>query len=783
VTTAIDLGSIDLSSEKAVLSLNAVVDSLDGMERQLLSAAEKTDAGKASMERLGAAFLEGKINALQLRSGLQALVGEVPKAADEIRSLATATTDAADKGGRFKTAFANFSAGAGIQAAQQVIGNLVQETDELTRGLTGAAAAGGRIGQSILATLPAFGPYGMAVAGLVGAVGMFARVEREQQEAMRDTNRLHDSRARLGPMYNNIAAQIDATAAATGREVTAQERLNQTLEQERAIRSAQASMMTAADAARRAGGRNTVEEDIRRIRDLTNAADGLVPSIRRMNMGLHGNVTTQEVLAAVTSRNTGLLRQWGLDIQFGTNEARNHLVALAAVTRAREQSARATLASARAEAEAARRADLVATVSRRFATEDTPQMIEARARVSRATMALAAAERGLGEATAVAARAARDHAAALDAENAAAEEAKQKVERQAVSDRRAAAAAAAAAAGHSAQEIRDLRQQIGLTIERTRAVVMHTRYIGLSISANRELVELEQRRARFEAQRHHTFAQRQRFLADLQREVELRQTLAEQERAIRDAVAEAQRTRDEAQRGRDRETAEAQITQERERMSRIKDIQGQLQETENARSRQRAETARQEAEAIRNGPIEMLKSAGQSLTSSLGGAFTAVVNGSKSVKAAVMEALQATMESLASESFGKALFEGASALAALAGGNIPSAVLHGKAAAGFAATAAVAGGLAAGGAALSSASSGASAGAGGGGGATPSPSAGLPSGPRGGSDGAMAPITINYNAPVIGGRDAMAWETGARIGRYLGQADSRVRRAPALMGA
>lgn len=538
-------------------------------------------------------------------------------------------------------------------------------------------------------------------------------------------------------------------------------------------------MMTAADAARRAGGRNTVEEDIRRIRDLTNAADGLVPSIRRMNMGLHGNVTTQEVLAAVTSRNTGLLRQWGLDIQFGTNEARNHLVALAAVTRAREQSARATLASARAEAEAARRADLVATVSRRFATEDTPQMIEARARVSRATMALAAAERGLGEATAVAARAARDHAAALDAENAAAEEAKQKVERQAVSDRRAAAAAAA---GHSAQEIRDLRQQIGLTIERTRGVVMQTRYIGLSISANRELTELEQRRARFEAQRHHTFAQRQRFLADLQREVELRQTLAEQERAIRDAVAEAQRTRDEAQRGRDRETAEAQITQERERMSRIKDIQGQLQETENARSRQRAETARQEAEAIRNGPIEMLKSAGQSLTSSLGGAFTAVVNGSKSVKAAVMEALQATMESLASESFGKALFEGASALAALAGGNIPSAVLHGKAAAGFAATAAVAGGLAAGGAALASASAGASAGSGGGG-ATPSPSAGLPSGPRGGSDGAMAPITINYNAPVIGGRDAMAWETGARIGRYLGQADSRVRRAPALMGA
>lgn len=779
MTTAIDLGSIDLSSEKAVLSLNAVVDSLDGMERQLLSAAEKTDAGKASMERLGAAFLEGKINALQLRSGLQALVGEVPKAANEIRSLATATTDAADKGGRFKTAFANFSAGAGIQAAQQVIGNLVQETDELTRGLTGAAAAGGRIGQSILATLPAFGPYGMAVAGLVGAVGMFARVEREQQEAMRDTNRLHDSRARLGPMYNNIAAQIDATAAATGREVTAQERLNQTLEQERAIRSAQASMMTAADAARRAGGRNTVEEDIRRIRDLTNAADGLVPSIRRMNMGLHGNVTTQEVLAAVTSRNTGLLRQWGLDIQFGTNEARNHLVALAAVTRAREQSARATLASARAEAEAARRADLVATVSRRFATEDTPQMIEARARVSRATMALAAAERGLGEATAVAARAARDHAAALDAENAAAEEAKQKVERQAVSDRRAAAAAAA---GHSAQEIRDLRQQIGLTIERTRGVVMQTRYIGLSISANRELTELEQRRARFEAQRHHTFAQRQRFLADLQREVELRQTLAEQERAIRDAVAEAQRTRDEAQRGRDRETAEAQITQERERMSRIKDIQGQLQETENARSRQRAETARQEAEAIRNGPIEMLKSAGQSLTSSLGGAFAAVVNGSKSVKAAVMEALQATMESLASESFGKALFEGASALAALAGGNIPSAVLHGKAAAGFAATAAVAGGLAAGGAALASASAGASAGSGGGG-ATPSPSAGLPSGPRGGSDGAMAPITINYNAPVIGGRDAMAWETGARIGRYLGQADSRVRRAPALMGA
>lgn len=746
MTTAIDLGTVDLNAASAKAGVDALNASLDSLDSQIGRTEQATAKAKAAND----AWFQS------LRSTAEA----APQAgAAAARQVTAQTAQAESSVSRLRAGFTQFRQQVGQGLANNLVEQLLQHTQELTRDMDVLAQSSANVGIQAVAQL---GPLGQLAAGALGVYGMVAKAEREQLENNRQLALLHDQQARLGPLYTNIASSIAATA-------TAQERLNETVAAARGLLTQQAALL--------GQGFSTSE-----ISTFARTVDAALPRIRASQGALTENVQAHEVMAAVIGKNTGQLRQWGIAVELGENNTLNLARATVALNNRAIENAAAMVQQRRATLDAARAAEQRAREARGLSS-DAQARAAADAAAMRATQqaarGLADAERALTQAVERQTGAVGQNAQALIDRETEMERLQRERQKRIDADeyRRAHAGAA-----HSAQEIRDLRQQIGLTIERTRGVVMHTRYIGLSISANRELTELEQRRARFEAQRHHTFAQRQRFLADLQREVELRQTLAEQERAIRDAVAEAQRTRDEAQRGRDRETAEAQITQERERMSRIKDIQGQLQETENARSRQRAETARQEAEAIRNGPIEMLKSAGQSLTSSLGGAFAAVVNGSKSVKAAVMEALQATMESLASESFGKALFEGASALAALAGGNIPSAVLHGKAAAGFAATAAVAGGLAAGGAALASASAGASAGSGGGG-ATPSPSAGLPSGPRGGSDGAMAPITINYNAPVIGGRDAMAWETGARIGRYLGQADSRVRRAPALMGA
>lgn len=738
MTTAIDLGTVDLNAASAKAGVDALNASLDSLDSQIGRTEQATAKAKAAND----AWFQS------LRSTAEA----APQAgAAAARQVTAQTAQAESSVARLRAGFTQFRQQVGQGLANNLVEQLLQHTQELTRDMDVLAQSSANVGIQAVAQL---GPLGQLAAGALGVYGMVAKAEREQLENNRQLALLHDQQARLGPLYTNIASSIAATA-------TAQERLNETVAAARGLLTQQAELL--------GHGFSTSE-----IAAFARTVDAALPRIRASQGALTENVQAHEVMAAVIGKNTGQLRQWGIAVELGENNTLNLARATVALNNRAIENAAAMVQQRRATLDAARAAEQRAREARGLSS-DAQARAAADAAAMRATQqaarGLADAERALTQAVERQTGAVGQNAQALIDRETEMERLQRERQKRIDADeyRRAHAGAA-----HSAQEIRDLRQQIGLTIERTRGVVMQTRYIGLSISSSRELTELEQRRARFESQRHHTFAQRQRYVADLQREIELRTMIVDQERSIREALSETARAREDAQRSRDAATVDALNTQEREK-------QQQAMESDSARKALESE-ALASAEAIRNGPIEMLKSAGQSLTSSLGGAFAAVVNGSKSVKAAVMEALQATMESLASESFGKALFEGASALAALAGGNIPSAVLHGKAAAGFAATAAVAGGLAAGGAALASASAGASAGSGGGG-ATPSPSAGLPSGPRGGSDGAMAPITINYNAPVIGGRDAMAWETGARIGRYLGQADSRVRRAPALMGA
>lgn len=775
---SIDIGPIDLSAEKAVMSLHAVVDSLGSMERQLLSAAEKTGAGKAATERLGAAFLEGRINALQLRSGLQALVGEVPKTADEIRKLATATTQATAQGGRMRAAFASFSSGAGMSAAQQVMGNLVSETGELTRGLTGASAAAGRIGQSLVATLPSFGPIGIALAALVGGVSMITRVEREQQEAMRDTNRLYDARARLGSLSTNIDAQINATAAATGRAVTEQERLNQTLEQERAIRAAQASMMTAADAARRAGGAGTAEGDLQRIRSLTAEVDRAVPFIRQMNMGMNTNVTTQEVLGAITSRNTGLLRQLGLSIEFGTSALSDQTAAALAANQVAVRGLTATRDRARAEADAAQAAVAAARQMRggRAAIEASVNAAEA---ARRANVALAAAERDLGAATDAAARASRDHATSLKDEEAALAETARKAGLQAQHDHREAQRAAAAS-GPSASDMQSLRTNIGLMLEQARLVGVRSTRTREAITAMQEL-EMVERRLDTLRNAPRTFQNETRYLELLTRQVALRQEAFDAEQRIR----AAEQTARDADAARQRESVSALLDAERARISLAQTTRNEVKaaeatSTNDARAalRTKLNDAKVQAEAIRNGPVELLKSSAESLSQSVSAGFLAAIQNGENVGEAIRKALEASLFSLATQSLVKAVYETAQGFGALALGS-PTAALHFKAAGLYAATAAGAAVAGVGVGALgASATGGATAGA-----AGAPPDRGLGTGPGAAGGGTLPPVTINYNAPVIGGRDAASWETGARMGRYLSAADARVRRAPALMGA
>lgn len=693
MTTAVDLGTVDLNADAAKAGVVALNASLDTLSAQL----PRTEA-----------------NVSRLRAG-----------------------------------FTQFRQQVGQSLANNLVQQLSQHTQELTRDMTGLERSAANVG---IAALGQLGPLGQLAQGALGVYGMIAAAEREQIANQRTLVQLYDQQARLGPLYTNIASSIASTA-------TAQERLNQTIAVARGLLSQQATLL--------GQGFNRQQID-----QFARSVDGALASVRASQGALTANVQTHEVMAAILARNIGQLRQWGIALDLGENNTLNLARATVLLNNRAIESAQSAVIAARA-AHARARGEVEAARQVRGGAAAIAAAVTAHASMQRTATALAAAERDL---TSAVERQTGAVGANAQATIELAEERERLMARAAMAqDEADKRARRPSGVTHSAEEVRNLRLQIGLALERTRGTLLHARHIALSISPMQELVALEARRAHFEAQRHHTFAQRQRYLADLTREIELRNTWAEQERAIRTAIAETERTRAEAQRARETAAVDALIEQQRTR-------EREAMEADGARKGRESEvlaSAVAAADAITNGPMAMLEQSGKSLTNSLGGAYAAIVNGSKSVGAAVQEALQATMEAVASESFGKALFEGASALAALAGGNVPGAILHGKAAAGFAATAAVAGGLAAGGAALSSQSSAPSAGAGSG----ASPSSGLPSGPRGGSGGgAMPPITINYNAPVIGGRDAMAWETGTRMGRYLEAADSRVRRTPALMG-
>jgi hypothetical protein len=711
-------------------------------------------------------------------------IENAPKAAADIRAVNTAlagteaqlkaTAAASDQaGGRLRTAFANFSTGVGMQVGQRAISALTAETAELTRGLTGASAEAGKIGQSLVSVLPSFGPIGIALAGLAGGIGMITRMEREQQEEVARTNRLYDSQARLGPMYTNIAAQIDATAAATGRVLTVQERLNQTLAQERAIRSTQASMMTAADAARRGGGTGTAEGDLQRIRSLTAEVDRAVPFIRTMNMGMNANVTTQEILAAITSRNTGLLRQLGVSVQFGTSAITDQTAAAVA---ANEVAVRGlTTARAAAQAEVARaRAAVDAARQMRGGRAAIEASVNAANQLQRSNAALAASERALADATGAASRASRDHSEALKEEQQAAELAAHKAGLQAQAAHRADQRAAAGR-GHTAEEIRALHTSIGLMLEQGRLIGVRSARTREAITAMQELESVETRLDALRS-RPRSFDNETRYLALLTRQVELRRQVFEAEGRIR-AAEETARAADAT---RQREGVDALLEAERARLAMAQVTRNEVKAAEATRAeaaRTTIETARAEAEAIRNGPVELLKSSAESLNQSVSSALFAAIQNGENVGEAIRKALEASLFSLATQSTVKALYETAQGFGSLAIGS-PTAALHFKAAGLYAATAA---GAAVAGVGVRALGAGASGGADAGTGAPPSRGLGTGPGAAGGG-GNLPPVTINYNAPVIGGRDAASWETGTRMGRYLSAADARVRRAPALMG-
>lgn len=240
-------------------------------------------------------------------------------------------------------AFQKRGAGAAGGALAGSLGNLMEqlagEARELARGTDDATQSLVQMGAS---ALPSMGPIGAALAALVGGMGLVTRAEREQQEEMARTAQLHDAAARLGPMYANIASSIDASA-------TAEQRLAQTIAAAQGLLREQAGLLT----------RGFSPEQ---VRTFTATVDAAVPAIRTLNGGVQSHIQSAEVMAAVTARNSGQFRQWGLSVKFGTDEVENQMIAMRALNELRIRNARQEidlarqrLAGARAENEVTQR--------------------------------------------------------------------------------------------------------------------------------------------------------------------------------------------------------------------------------------------------------------------------------------------------------------------------------------------------------------------------------------------------------------------------------------------
>lgn len=240
-------------------------------------------------------------------------------------------------------AFQKRGAGAAGGALAGSLGNLMEqlagEARELARGTDDATQSLVQMGAS---ALPSMGPIGAALAALVGGMGLVTRAEREQQEEMARTAQLHDAAARLGPMYANIASSIDASA-------TAEQRLAQTIAAAQGLLREQAGLLT----------RGFSSEQ---VRTFTATVDAAVPAIRTLNGGVQSHIQSAEVMAAVTARNSGQFRQWGLSVKFGTDEVENQMIAMRALNELRIRNARQEidlarqrLAGARAENEVTQR--------------------------------------------------------------------------------------------------------------------------------------------------------------------------------------------------------------------------------------------------------------------------------------------------------------------------------------------------------------------------------------------------------------------------------------------
>jgi hypothetical protein len=730
------------------------------MDPLVLPITADTSGAETALDQLGASMgdLQGQL-ARTGRTGDEAGT----RAAGGMRRISDSAQQATASTSRLRETMGQMSRSIAMAAGQNFLENLRSHTAELTRGLTGVEKSAADAGIALLGNL---GVIGQVAQGALGVYGAIAAAEREQIENGRVLETLRNAQGRLGPMYDSIASSIDATA-------TAQQRLNATLTAARALRATEVSMINA----------GTSPE---RVRQLEAAIAPLIPAIRQMNGGIDSNVQIQDVLNAITSRNTEQLRRWGLSVQFGTTATTDHTAALVAAAESRQRLATTARDAAQAEVTAARAA-VTAARQMRGGREAIEATHVAAARLQRANVALARSEAEVAAATGAATTASRDRTAALREQDEIARaraimegDAQRKAERNAASQTAATATLlerndATRAMAEAEYNLSRARVQLGARGELQRLEVDNAlREEG--IEHLRDQIALAEEDAARGRQRGENATQAlSRQAAALSRAAQLTQELATAERTREQAaidgerrIREAAATTEAARRAEQNRIVDALIEEERERQNKAKEQDVARRESD----RQKLVEAQQLADAIKAGPVNSLKQSAESLSQAVSTSVVAALRTGEGVG----EALRATVEdqlfALATTSTVKALSETAEGFGALALGS-PTAALHFKAAGLHAATAAAAGAAGAGVAALGGGEATPETG-GGGGGAAREPT---PVSPRGGAgaEGGSTEI-VQYYGPVIDGRASTQDQVGQRVNRYQRAGSMRLER-------
>lgn len=687
MSDGIDIPITVPGADLAKIALDQIVRSFTDLEREVIRAAEKSDATKDSFAKLKDQFHTGAITAVQLRESLSGIAAQSSQVS---AAMSAAGGPVADLKTKSKSA-----ADALVDVKDRGLDALAEKAAELGQRIGGV---GGQIANVAIKSVAAFGGIGIAVTAVGAALAFGAQAydEYAAKVALTEarTQELTSSVTTLGTTYPSMTAAVEGATTAVEAHT-------------RAVAENQRILGQQLDLMNRGFSADTARAYTLQIQQTAGA-------VRELGTFLHG--ASEEQIRATLETGNATAQQELLGVSFAhsadaAEENRRRVEALAVVHQraavAIEASKREAVTAAEASLESAR-ADLVAARGIEDSNARRSEMAAASRRVTEATNDLteaqqraAAAHREVAAGAADATRAEDDLASATAADAAAAEASALQRGYAAIArivhEREQRQRSASHASGHHRDTLAELKQKHDAedSLLRAQESALRERY-----RLEREEIDRTQRaaldamieRARLdeEGKQHAIQAEVERAKAVSEAGRRATMTLQRQEtRAgqsaeladLRDPAVQRERI-DEMRRAHTLDRERSHLTQRYEMQRTFVDRMEELNDREVNGN-----------EALATSITSAFRTTGDALSAHL----QAFADGRETAAEAMQNMLADTLKNIGKESLAKAGFYFATGLGNLATLNFPGAATAFAASAAFAA---VGGGLIAGGSAL-----------------------------------------------------------------------------------